>query len=191
VREYRVEEMINLIKQNQSFLSGITVSGGESSLQLPFILSLFKAIKTTPSLKHLSCFIDSNGSLSENGWNKLNPYLDGAMIDLKAWDGFIHEKLVGRDNRAVLNSIKHLAKLDKLYEVRLLPIPNQTDYTENMPQLIAFLASLPASVDIRLNAFQHHGVVGDALLWERYSKQDLELLKQQLQAKLPHSVITR
>ncbi|MBT0283337.1 YjjW family glycine radical enzyme activase, partial [Vibrio campbellii] len=33
---------------------------------------------------------------------------------------------------------------------------------------------LPESVNIRLNAFQHHGVVGEAQEWEKCSKGEME-----------------
>lgn len=190
INNYTVSELIKLIEDNHIFLNGITVSGGESSLQLPFIIELFKAIKAHPELQHLTCFIDSNGSLSATGWRKVEPYLDGAMIDLKAWDGFEHERLVGRDNRSVLASIQLLAEMGKLHEVRLLPIPNQTDYIDNINQLTAFLASLPETTKIRLNAFQHHGVTGEALLWDKGNKQDIEALKTLLSQRLPQQIIT-
>jgi len=189
IREYHLNEIIQLIENNHQFLAGITVSGGESSLQLPFIISLFNAIKTHPTLHKLSCFMDSNGSLSEQGWKKIIPYLDGAMIDLKSWSESVHEALVGRSNHAVFKSIELLADFNKLYEIRLLPIPNKTDYFDNITALIAYLKRLPTDVKIRLNAFQHHGVVGQALLWEKGSEEELIRFKQKLEAELPHQIL--
>lgn len=189
IRQYSVEDIVGIIEENHPFLNGITVSGGESSLQLPFIISLFKTVKSHPKLNNLSCFMDSNGSLSEQGWQKIEPYLDGAMIDLKSWGEYTHEMLVGRDNKAVFNSINLLAKLNKLYEIRLLPIPNQTDYFDNMPALIDYFKKLPSNIRIRLNAFQHHGVVGEALFWEKGNETELELFEQKLEAELPHQII--
>lgn len=49
------------------------------------MIALFNAIKADPALRHLTCLVDSNGLLSETGWQKLLPVLDGAMLDLKAW----------------------------------------------------------------------------------------------------------
>ena len=36
-----------------------------------------------------------------------------------------------------------------------------------------YLQALPESVNIRLNAFQHHGVVGEAQEWEKCSKDEM------------------
>jgi pyruvate-formate lyase-activating enzyme len=49
------------------------VSGGEATTQLPFLVH---AIKADPALNHLTCLVDSNGLLSETGWQLL-PVLDG------------------------------------------------------------------------------------------------------------------
>ncbi|MGF1684873.1 YjjW family glycine radical enzyme activase [Photobacterium minamisatsumaniensis] len=161
-----VDSMIELIRKQHLFLSGITVSGGEATLQLPFITALFTAIKQDAELEHLSCMIDSNGSLSLVGWEKLLPMLDGAMIDLKAWQEETHRWITGRSHHRVIQSIEWLAQQDKLEEVRLLYIPNITDYASEIGEVSQFLQTLPKRTTIRLNAFQHHGVTGEALGWD-------------------------
>jgi pyruvate-formate lyase-activating enzyme len=50
------------------------VSGGEATTQLPFLIALFTAIKTDPALHHLTCLVDSNGLLSETGWQNCCRY---------------------------------------------------------------------------------------------------------------------
>lgn len=190
VREYSLEQLIQLIEEHHLFLEGITVSGGEATLQLPFIIALFKAIKSHPKLNHLTCFIDSNGSLSETGWQRVSPYLDGAMIDLKAWDDFTHERLVGRGNHAVLRSIKWLNESKQLHEIRLLTIPNQTDYLHQILALSDFILSLNKEVKIRLNAFSHHGVKLDAKLWDKASQQDINRLKTALESRVTNPIVT-
>ncbi|MGI2258818.1 YjjW family glycine radical enzyme activase [Shewanella sp. GXUN23E] len=174
IDQMSVSDMLALIRRHHLFLSGITVSGGEATLQLPFIIALFRAIKADSELKHLTCFIDSNGELPLSGWDKVAPWLDGAMIDLKAWQAATHHWLVGRDNHKVLASIRHLASLGKLHEVRLLHIPGKSDLEVEVAAVGEFLASLPESVGIRLNAFGHHGVVGEALEWSKCTRADME-----------------
>ena len=180
----------SLTKKYAPFLSGVTISGGEATLQLPFIIEYFKAIKSEKSLGHLTCFIDSNGSLSEQGWNRVLPYLDGTMIDLKAWQNDTHLWLVGRENHRVLHSINLLAKHDKLHEVRLLYIPNKTDLLCEIDAISEYLKTLPEHIAIRLNAFQHHGVIGEALTWDKCSKEQMEEFESSLAQRLGRSVIT-
>ncbi len=90
-----VADVLALLRHYGPLLSGITVSGGEATTRLPFVAALFRAIKEAPDLAHLSCLLDSNGSLAETGWQRLLPQLDGAMIDLKGWRDSVHLSLTG------------------------------------------------------------------------------------------------
>ncbi len=169
-----------LIRQHSPFLSGITVTGGEATLHAKFILTLFEAIKTDASLNHLDCMIDSNGSLNLTGWEKLMPVLDGAMIDLKAWQEETHLWLTGRENHKVFKSIQYLANQNRLYEIRLLLIPDKTDLSCEFDALCAYLKQLPENVRIKLNPFQHHGVTGEALGWQKCTQDYVEQFAQKL-----------
>lgn len=118
-----VDEVLSHVRKAVLFIEGITVSGGEATTQLPFVVALFTAIKNDPQLRHLTCLVDSNGMLSETGWEKLLPVCDGAMLDLKAWGNECHQQLTGRDNQQIKRSISLLAECGKLAELRLLVIP--------------------------------------------------------------------
>jgi len=180
-KQYSVADLISIIEENHLFLTGITVSGGEATLHLPFIIELFESIKEHSDLKHLTCFIDSNGNLTEKAWTKLTTLSDGVMVDLKAWQRQTHQWLTGKDNHRIIRSIKYLASINKLHEVRILFIPKHTDFIEHIEELSKLLLSLPVDVRIRVNAFSTHGVTGDEKYWEPCSQQQLtefiELLK--------------
>ncbi|EOV0102270.1 YjjW family glycine radical enzyme activase [Vibrio vulnificus] len=188
IKEWTVLDMIDLIRKHHLFIDGVTVSGGEATLQLGFIVELFKAIKQDVELAHLSCFIDSNGSLTTHGWVKIAPYLDGAMIDLKAWQSETHRWLVGRDNHRVILSIKYLVELGKLHEVRLLHIPEKSDLACELEALAQFLNTLPERVTIRLNGFAHHGVIGEALNWPVCDRESMNGFYQALKRKIRHRI---
>ena len=96
-----IDDVLRQIRKASLFIEGITVSGGEATTQLPFVVDLFTAIKADPQLQSLTCLVDSNGLLSETGWEKLLPVCDGAMLDLKAWDSARHIALTGRDNAQI------------------------------------------------------------------------------------------
>lgn len=187
---YSVSQLLELLNKNHHFLSGITVSGGEATLQMAFILELFKAVKASAQLSHLSCFIDSNGGLPEHSWNKLIPYIDGAMIDLKAWQNTTHLWLTKRDNHRVIQTINQLAAHNKLYEVRLLYIPGKTDLLNEIDAVAGYLTALPQRVNIRLNAFQHHGVIGEGLKWDKCSEEQMQQFSCKLAARLGREVLT-
>lgn len=153
-----VDELIQEILKVAPFLSGVTVSGGEASQQLEFVQHLFTLIKGNDSLASLTTFIDSNGTLAKEGWDRLIPVLDGAMIDLKAIRPDIHQRLTGVSNQRVLESIQYLDQQQKLYEVRLLIIPGYNDDQEQIKETIQFLTDISLTIRIRLIPFRQHGV---------------------------------
>lgn len=190
IETYHLEDILNLIRKNHIFLNGITVSGGESTLHLPFVIALFKKIKSDPELNHLTCFIDSNGHLSTQGWQRVLPYTDGVMIDLKSWQQETHLWITGKNNHRVIQSIQLLAHAEKLHELRLLHIPNRSDLLIEIEAIIQLIQSLPKDVIIRLNAFQHHGVKGEALKWDKCSKEEIEQFRYLLKNRIEHNIKT-
>ncbi|HGH5980560.1 TPA: YjjW family glycine radical enzyme activase [Kluyvera georgiana] len=176
-----VEQVIEHISKVAPFIEGITVSGGEATTQLPFVCELFARLKSSPALKHLTCLVDSNGELPISGWEKLRPLCDGVMVDLKAWDNACHLALTGRSNMRIKKSIQWLAEHGMLAELRLLAIPDQTDYLQEAEALSGFIGGL-GEVAIRINAFHAHGVYGEAKAWRSAGPQDIEALSQALRA---------
>ncbi len=172
--QHSVADILAIARTHRPFLSGVTISGGEATLHLKFIVELFSAIKGDPDLADMTCFIDTNGYLGTKGWQALLPVTDGVMLDIKAFDAGLHRGLTGRDNRTVLQSAQTLESAGKLYELRYLMIPGKTDGENEISSLIDFAKSLSPDVRVRLNAFQHHGVKGDALGWEKMGKQTVE-----------------
>lgn len=185
-RQMSVAEVLALLRRYGPLLTGVTVSGGEATTQLPFVIALFTAIKAAPDLARLTCLLDSNGSLGETGWQRLLSVLDGAMIDLKGWREPVHLALTGRGRERVLASLRWLAAHDRLAEVRLLLVPGRSDFLDATgaleEALTTFLLSL-GPVPIRLNGFRHHGVRGEALSWPEAGSADLTVLANALKAK--------
>lgn len=175
-----VAEIVAQIRQVAPFIEGITVSGGEATTQLPFLIALFSTLKADSTLNKLTCLVDSNGLLSETGWQKLLPVFDGAMLDLKAWNNDHHRFLTGRENGVIKQSIRWLAKHHRLTELRLLVIPDHCDYLENLKPLVAFIHSL-GDIPVRINAFHAHGVYGDAVDWRSATAEDIEPLAHALE----------
>ncbi len=188
VRDYSVEEILELAREHRPFLSGVTVSGGEPTLQLRFIVELFAAIKADEQLAGLTCFIDSNGHLGASGWEKLLPVTDGVMLDIKGFDEPAHRMMTGKDNRRSLESARIVHAAGKLYELRFLMIPGRTD--RELDALIEFANSLGDGVRIKLNAFQHHGVKGEALEWDTMPEEGVDAAAARLRAAGFDDVVT-
>jgi len=160
---YGVADLVEIIRENQPFISGVTLSGGEATAQLPFIIDLLTTLRADSELKKL-------------------PNIDGVMLDLKAWHSVCHKMLTGADNSKVKLSLSLLAAANKLLEVRLLVIPDQTDYLDNLNALCRMLRELPGETTVRINAFHHHGVRGNAKSWLNATRLQVETFAQQLES---------
>ena len=177
-----VPQVLALLRRDLPFLDGLTVSGGEATVQLKFVAALFAAVKAAPDLAHLTCLIDSNGHLGPLGWAQVLAVTDGVMLDVKAFDPARHRALTGQDNARVLASARLLAKAGKLAELRFLMVPGQTDSEDEAAAFQAFAASLGPGLRLRLNAFQHHGVRGPARDWPAMRREGVEALAARLTA---------
>lgn len=172
-RTLDVPEVLDEIRAAMPFISGITVSGGEATVQHEFVLELFKEIKGLPEFSHLTTFIDSNGNAADSIWKSLAPYTDGVMIDLKALDDESHIALTGSSNEIVLESIKYLNSINKLFEVRLLLVPGQNDSDDELIKTAAWLKGVNPEMKIKINAFKTHGVRATSRDWPEVSDEDL------------------
>lgn len=168
-----VPEVLIEIRNAMPYISGITVSGGEATLQSEFVLELFKEIKRNPEFAELTTFIDSNGNAPQDVWEVLAPFTDGVMLDLKALDEESHVALTGSSNVVVLESIKFLDSIAKLYEVRLLLVPGHNDSDEVLIRTAVWLKGINPEMKIKINAFKSHGVRAAARDWPDVSDNDL------------------
>ena len=182
VREVSVAEILELAREHRPFLTGITVSGGEPTQQLDFVTELFRAIKSDEALADLTCFIDSNGHLDASGWEKVLPVTDGVMLDIKGFDNHTHEALTGMPNEKSLQSARLLHAAGKLHELRFLLVPGRTDSDAELDSLVELVSELGVGTRIRLNAFQHHGVRGKALGWDKMTEAGVDKAAERLRA---------
>ena len=175
--EISVVELLKQIREAMPFISGITVSGGEATIQSDFVLELFTAIKSSEEFKGLTTFIDSNGNAAPDVWSSLAQVTDGVMLDLKALDDERHIELTGSSNSVVLNSIQQLSSLGILYEVRLLLVPGQNDSDEQLIKTAIWLKSVDPAMKIKINTFKTHGVRSSARQWPEVNEGDLARYK--------------
>jgi pyruvate formate lyase activating enzyme len=152
-----IEELHSDIATKAGLLSGVTVSGGEATLQWPAVHELFQRLAADPITARLTRLVDSNGDAEPYVWKVLASSMHGAMIDLKALDPDIHVALTGRANTRILASLRQLTRLDRLAEVRLLMIPGVNDEPEQLAETARWLANLNPLPLVIVQGFRHDG----------------------------------
>jgi pyruvate-formate lyase-activating enzyme len=164
-RPVSVPQILEDLRRVRRFLSGVTVSGGEPTLQPRFVRDLFAAVKDDAELGDLTTFVDSNGSAPREVWDLLLPVTDGVMVDLKALDPAVHLELTGAGNDEVLATIRHLAARARLHEVRLLLVPGINDSAEQLQRTADWLLSVDPALGVKVIGFRRHGTRAAARHW--------------------------
>ncbi|TCL75211.1 pyruvate formate lyase activating enzyme [Hydrogenispora ethanolica] len=154
-RPMEEEELYRRIVADAAFLDGVTVSGGEASLQAEFLHRLFRRIKGNTGL---TTFLDTNGTMPPATAHKLAEVTDGFMVDLKAFDPDLHQELTGVSNRAVLENIRYLAERGLLYEVRTVIVPGFTDRPAEIAAIAGLVREVSAQTLLKLIRFRPTGV---------------------------------
>lgn len=149
-----VEDVIKEIEKNKFFISGITVSGGECTLQSEFLTHLFREVKKLG----LTCFVDTNGSIPLWQHKELVDVMDMAMVDIKSYDCEEHKKLTGKDNHNVIENVKYLSKLNKLYEIRTVIVPEVLDNYNNVDKISKLIVSLNPDIRYKIIKYRQFGV---------------------------------
>lgn len=116
--DYSVEELFEEIKKVKFFIQGITVSGGECTLNSDFLIELFKKVKDIG----LTCFVDTNGTIKLD--EQLIKLTDKFMLDVKSINEKESISLTGLTNKIILENLNLLLNENKLYEVRTVIAAN-------------------------------------------------------------------
>jgi pyruvate formate lyase activating enzyme len=118
---------------------GITVSGGEPTLQSDFLLRFFKLCKK----KGISTAIDTCGYSSKELYQKLLPYVDLILLDIKLIDSDKHEQYTGVRNELILENAKWISNYvkenGKKLWIRTPLIPKYTATNENIKAIGEFI----------------------------------------------------
>lgn len=154
VQSMSADEVMEEIMNYKPFISGITVSGGECTLQEEFLVELFKRAKK----ENLTCFIDSNGSKDFRKMHELTKLCDKVMLDVKVWDKDTHNKYIQFDNTNVLNNLEYLISIDKLYEVRTVVVPDIFNNEETVERVSKIIGKSSLNIRYKLIIFRALGV---------------------------------
>lgn len=159
VKLYDTDSIMTKIKKLKPFISGVTISGGECTLQNDFIYELGLRLKEI----NLSLYLDSNGSFDFSKDNKLIHVCDKIMLDVKSYNNEEHIKLTKISNETVLKNLNYLLKLDKLYEVRTVIVSNYLDNHFNVDNISKIINNHNPDLRYKLIKYRNLGVLKNTL----------------------------
>ncbi|MBS3906366.1 MAG: AmmeMemoRadiSam system radical SAM enzyme [Syntrophaceae bacterium] len=95
----------------------------------------------------------TNGYMTEEALKTIQPYLDGANVDLKSYQEKFYKEVCGARLKPVLESLKLMKALGIWVEITTLVIPTLNDSEREFEEIAQFILSLGAEVPWHLSAF--------------------------------------
>ena len=134
-----VEECMEIIRRDRSFYDqsggGVTVSGGEPLMQSRFVAELLKACRE----EGISTCCDTALSTEWEDVERILPYTDLFISDIKHMDSRIHEEYTGVSNTRIIDNLRKLARSDKEIILRIPLIPGVNVDDDNIRRTADFI----------------------------------------------------
>ena len=173
--ETTVEELLpTLLKDKEYFDNsggGVTLSGGECLLYADFCAELLEKLQKNG----INTAVDTCGFVPKRALDKVMPYTDIFLYDLKAIDEEVHRKCTGHGNEKIIENLFYLDKNGCKTEIRIPFVPDFND--GEIEKIGSVLVRLKHLTKVRVLAY--HNYAG--------SKYDSLFIKNTLPTRLPTS----
>ena len=156
-RDVTVEEVLEEVLKDRNYYArsggGVTLSGGEVLFQSDFTLALLKAFKENG----LHTAIESTGYSKYENIQKLLPYLDLYLMDIKHMDAEKHKIYTGQSNHIILENARHIADSGVKLIIRVPVIPGFNQTEEEIRKIAEFVYSLGTVHELHLLPYHRLG----------------------------------
>ena len=157
-RDVTVREVMQTVRRDMTYYSrsdgGLTLSGGESLLQPEFAEALLKAGKALG----VNTALESMGFAKYETIERILPYLDTYLMDIKHMDPKKHEQWCGRENTVMVENARKIAAggMTELI-IRVPVVPGFNDTERELIDIARFADSLPGVEEIDILPYHNFG----------------------------------
>lgn len=141
-RRMSVDEVMKIVAEDRIFYEtsngGMTLSGGEPTLQPEFTLALLRAAKEDG----ISTALDTCGCAKREVYESLLPYTDIFLYDIKHITDEGHIRCTGRPNRQILDNLRFLSDAGAKIEIRIPLVPGYNDDAETLDGIGRLLSTV-------------------------------------------------
>lgn len=153
-KEVTVEELLPILLEDNDFYEssggGVTLSGGECLCQADFCAELLKALKK----EGINTAVDTCGFVPREAIDKVIPYTDTFLYDIKAMDEDVHIRCTGQPNKLILENLKYIDSLGKSIEIRIPYVPGFND--EQIEAIAKFLVPLKNIKSVKILPYHNY-----------------------------------
>ena len=127
-RAYTLAELMRLLTRDRQCYEvsggGVTLSGGEVMAQdMDYVAELARRL----AREGISVNIDTCGLAPWSAFERIMPYADTFLYDIKAMDPQVHARYTGVDNALILDNLKRLSAAGARINIRVPVIPGVND----------------------------------------------------------------
>lgn len=157
-QDITVKEVMETVEKDRQYYrrsgGGLTLSGGESLCQPEFARDLLRAAKENG----INTAMESMGCASYETIEKILPYLDTYLMDIKHTNPAKHKEFTGRSNELMLENAKKIAASGMTNLVIRVPvIPGFNDRVDEIESIARFAGSLLGVNKIHLLPYHRLG----------------------------------
>lgn len=158
-RKMSVEDVMEVLERDRPFYEesegGVTFSGGAPLSHPDFLEELLKSCQE----RGLHTVLDTCGHVLWEVLNRIRPYVDLFLFDVKMINDALHIKYTGVSNILLLDNLRRLAKNGHTIVVRAPIIPGINDAPGQIQKLGEFVANLPGVS--RLDVLPYHEMAAE------------------------------
>ena len=156
-RESTVEEVMATVLRDRPFYEysggGMTLSGGEPTLQIDFCEALLRSAKD----EGLNTGLETCGFSPYDRLERLLPLVDLFLFDLKETDSDLHRKYTGVGNKLILDTLRRLHEAKARLLLRCPIVPGLNDRADHFEALAQMARELPRLEGIEIMPYHALG----------------------------------
>ncbi len=179
-KSWSVDELLGQLLKDEVFYDtsdgGVTFSGGEPMQQVDFLSQVLPRCKAAG----LHVALDTCGAVAWERFERILPWVDLVLLDLKIMDARRHRAATGVSNDLIVENARRLAARGMPMWIRTPVIPGYTEDAENIRAIGRFIReSLPTVQRWDLLAYTNLGRPKYHRLDRAYALESAPLLERQ------------
>ncbi len=163
---------------------GVTISGGEPLLHPHFNEKLLKALKENG----INVGVDTSGYVPWSNIERVLPYIDFFLWDLKHLNSEKHKAFTGVSNDLILENAKSVSERKVPIYIRIPLIPGYNQSEDNLKATCEFVRTLASVVEVDLIPLHHLGMARYNSLNRPYTIAELPLIANDVLQSLKYKV---
>lgn len=175
-RDVTVEEVMVEVRKDAMYYrrsgGGVTLSGGEVLCQPEFTKALLEACKE----EGFTTAIETAGSVQYATIQRILPYVDYVLLDIKHVDHKKHKEFTGYENAIILENARQIAQTGANLTIRVPVIPTFNHTKEEVKAIANFACTLPGVKELHLLPYHRLGSEKYSALGRKYLMKEIGLL---------------